>query len=113
MGKMQQDSIPQLDRLEDIYGAGVLCEVDSLQILLINAFKAMQGQCRPKVPRRPARTLRGAACQVCGPVWRASRLHCALARYAVPCMPANSLRSCDLAAFCQRTSVPASGILRS
>lgn len=41
MGKMQQDSIPQLDRLEDIYGAGVLLALDSVQILLINTLKAM------------------------------------------------------------------------
>ena len=84
MGKMQQDSIPQLDRLEDIYGAGALRELDSLQSLLIDMLKAMRGQCRPKVPRRPARTLRGAACQVRGTVWRATGLHCALARYAIP-----------------------------
>lgn len=30
VGKMQQDSIPQLDKLEDIYGAGVLLGLGSL-----------------------------------------------------------------------------------
>ena len=112
MGKMHQASIPQLDKLEDIYGAGVLLALNSHHALPRNMLTARQCQCRPEVPRRPARALCGAACQVRGPVWRAARLHRALARYAIPCMPANPPRSCDLAAFCQRTSVPATCALR-
>ena len=27
VGKMQQDSIPQVDKLEDVYGAGVLLDL--------------------------------------------------------------------------------------